>query len=268
MMNKLTKTSLGLASLLLASVAHAEIAVPIEGLDINMVGIAVASVPDFMGSADNTGAAGPYGRYKFEGSERYVQVLGPQLTVNLLDDANWRVGPLLRYRAVRDNDVEDKVVRQMDKVDSAIEAGVFLQYKLPLSNIPLHQLTFGGDVEGGKNGTEAHLSMMYFQPLSKTLIANVGLGMSYGNNEYMKNYFGVTSANDIAVIGSAYKASSGVSGWNIPFGLSTFVSDEWVVSVGGRYERLTGDAKDSPIVDKHGDANQWIGGLGLAYVFK
>lgn len=270
--SKLTNSAIGLAALLLAPVAHAEFAVPVEGLDVNMVGIAVGSVPDYMGSSENTGAIGPYGRYQFEGSERFVQLLGPILTVNLLNDTNWRAGPLLRYRSARDNDVDDNIVKQMDKVDSAIEAGVFLQYKLPLSNIPLHQITFNGDVEGGKNGTEAHLSMLYFQPLSKTMIANVGLGLSYGNSEYMKNYFGVTSARDISLFpslgGNAYKASSGISGWNIPFGISTFVTDEWVVTVGGRYERLTNDAKDSPIVDQRGDASQWIGGIGLAYVFK
>ncbi|GEM_PF-4125073 len=89
----------------------------------------------------------------------------------------------------------------------------------------------------------------------------------------MKNYFGVTSTHDISLYsslgGNAYKASSGISGWNIPFSLSTFMTDEWVLTVGGRYEHLTNESKDSLIVDQRGDTSQWIGGLGLAYmVFK
>ena len=94
---KLTYRSIGLAALLLAPAAHAEIAVPIEGLEINMIGMAVASVPDYWGSSNNEGAFGPYGRYQFQGTERYVEVLGPQVKLNLLNDKNWRLGPIIRY---------------------------------------------------------------------------------------------------------------------------------------------------------------------------
>lgn len=270
--NKFRYGSIGLTALLLAPLAHAEITVPMEGIDVNMVGIAVGSVPDYWGSSHNEVAAGPYGRYQFEGTQRYVQLLGPILTANLLNDANWRVGPLLRYRSARDSSVNDNVVSQMDKVDSAIEGGAFVGYKLALSDIPMHQINFNADFESGKNGAEGHLGATYFQPFSKTIIGNIGLGMSYGNSKFMDTYFGVTSAHDISLYpslgGKPYNASSGVVGYNIPFGISAFVSPEWVLSVGGRYERLVSDAKDSPVVDQRGDANQWVGGIGLAYVFK
>jgi MipA family protein len=267
--SKLKYGTIGLAALLLAPVVHAEIAVPVEGLDVNIIGIAVASVPDYWGSAENEGAVGLYGRYQFQDSQRYVQLLGPELTVNLLDDSNWRLGPIIRYRSARDSDVDDKVVSEMDEVDDAVEGGVFLSYKLPLSAEPLHQINFSGDIESGKNGTEGHLKVTYFQPFSKTIIGNIGLGMTYGDDEFMENYFGVTSANDKALFGGkAYDASSGVAAWNIPFGVSAFLTPEWLLSVGGRYERLMSDAKDSPVVDDRGDANQWIGGVGIAYVFK
>jgi outer membrane protein len=35
----------------------------------------------------------------------------------------------------------------------------------------------------------------------------------------------------------------------------------------GRYERLVGDAADSPIVREFGSRNQLSGGLGLTYTF-
>jgi MipA family protein len=270
--NQLKYGTIGLAALLLAPAVHAEIAVPMEGLDINILGIAVGSVPDYWGSSKNEGAVGPYGRYQFEGTQRYVQLLGPELTVNLLNDSNWRLGPILRYRSARDDKVDDKVVSEMDQVDSAIEGGVFVTYKLPLSEMPLHQVTFGADYETGKNGAEGHLKVNYFQPFSKTIIGNIGLGMTYGNNKFMDNYFGVTSAHDVALYpslnGKEYNASSGVIGYSIPFGVSAFLTPEWLLSVGGRYERLVSDAKDSPVVDQRGDPNQWMGGVGIAYVFK
>jgi len=270
--SKLKYSGIGLAALLLAPTAYADIAIPVDSIDVNLVGLVVGAVPDYYGSSHEKGEVGAYGRYQFEGSQRYILLLGPQLSLNLLNDSNWRAGPLIKYRSARDSNVNNNTVSQMDKVDSAIEGGVFLQYKLPLSDVPLHQMTFGGDVEGGKNGTEAHLQAMYYQPFSKTLIGNIGVGMTYGNNKFMETYFGVTSAHDISLYpslgGQPYNASSGVVGWNIPFGLSTFLNQNWLLSAGGRYERLVSDAKNSPVVDQSGNANQWIGGVGLAYVFK
>jgi outer membrane scaffolding protein for murein synthesis (MipA/OmpV family) len=269
---KLTRKSILLAALVLAPGAHAQIAPPIEGIEVNMIGLAIGSVPDYWGSSTNQVAGGPYGRYQFQGSERFVDVIGPQVRLNLLDNKNWRLGPVLRYRSARDKDVDDNVVRRMDKVDSAVAGGVFVAYKMPLSSTPLHQLTFSGDVAGGSNGTEARLSALYFQPFSQTIIGNIGLGMTYGNSKFMENYFGVTSARDIALFpslaGRPYDASSGVAGWNVPFGVSMFLNKQWLLSVGGRYERLVGDAKDSPVVAQRGDSNQWIGGVGVAYLFK
>lgn len=258
-------------ALLLSPAVHAQIAVPIEALEVNLVGFAAASVPEYWGASRNSGALGPYGRYQFEGSQRYIELLGPQVKVNLLNDKNWRIGPIVKYRFARDSDVDDKIVRRMDKVDGALEGGMFIQYRLPLSETPLHQITVGADVEGGRNGTEAHLNAMYFQPLGKAVLANVGLGLTYGNGKFVDNYFGVTSAHDIALYpalaGRAYDTSGGVVGWNIPFGVTVFVSKEWALSAGGRYERLVGDAKDSPLV-RRGDADQWMLGIGAAYLFK
>lgn len=133
-MNKrtLTYTSLGLAALWLAPAAYAAD----EVVGTNLFGVAVGAQPDYYGSSHTQGAVGLYGRYQFEYSERYVLLLGSQLRVNLLNDSNWRAGPMIRVRAARDHDVDDKIVKQMDKVDTAVEGGAFLQYRLPLSNEP------------------------------------------------------------------------------------------------------------------------------------
>ena len=270
---KLIYPALGLTGLMFSTIAGAAgLVIPIEGIEVNVIGLAGGVVPDYYGSSNYEGGVGPYGRYQFEGSERYVVLLGPLAQLNLLNDENWRFGPVIKYRFSRDNSVQNNTVKQLNEVDGAIEGGAFLEYKLPLSRTPLHQVVFGGDVEGGKNGTETHLHAMYWQPLSTTLIGNIGVGMTYGNGKFVKNYFGITSAHDIALYpslgGEPYDTSSGIVGWNIPFGISKMVSDKWLVSVGGRYERLVNDAKDSPVVDQSGDANQWIGGVGIAYMFK
>ncbi len=244
---------------------------PIEDMNVNLVGLAIGAAPDYSGSNDTTGAAGPVVRYQFQNSERYFLWLGPTATLNLVNDSAWRAGPMLNYRGKRDSDVEDKIVKQMDEIDAKVEAGAFVQYRLKLSNTPMHQMTFTGDVAGSSNGTVAHLRMMYFQPLSEKLIANIGLGSTFGNDKFARTYYGVTSAHDIALFptlaGHKYDASGGLIGVNIPFGISWMMNKQWLLSAGGRYEKLQGDAKDSPIVSERGKSDQWIAGGAISYMF-
>ena len=43
------------------------------------------------------------------------------------------------------------------------------------------------------------------------------------------------------------------------------LSQHWHLAAGVRYERIVGDAEDSPVVAIAGSANQWIAGLGVAF---
>ena len=240
---------------------------------INFIGVAVGGAPDYWGSADYTGGVGPYGRYLFSG-QRYVQLLGTELTVNLVDDKSWRVGPVLRYRFSRNDEVEDKVVKQMRPISDTTEAGIFVAYRMQLSANPLHQVTFAADVVGDTgdtyDGASGSVRVNYFHPFSERLLANIGLGLAWGSDDFADTYFGV-NGSDIALYpslhGKPYKADGGLMGVRVPFGLTTPLSKQWMLSAGGRYERLVNDPADSPVVDQRGDANQWLFGVGAAYLF-
>jgi len=251
--------------------AHAQLVPPVESVEVNLAGLAVGGVPDYMGSSHNKGAAGPMLRYQFEGSKRYFLWLGPQMQLNLIDDEEWRAGPYLNFRSGRGTDVDDAVVKQMVGINNTVEGGAFVQYNMKLSSAKFHQLVFSGDLAGGSNGTVGHLRMMWWQPLREGTILNLGLGTTIANDKWMQTYFGVNNPHDIGLYpslgGLPFNAGSGVSGVNIPFGITQMLSREWLVSVGGRYEKLQGDAKDSPVVSQRGDSNQWVIGAGLSYMF-
>jgi outer membrane protein len=258
-----------LAGILAAPAAHAQFEPPAD-IGLNVIGLGIGSVPDYSGSSDNTGAFAPILRYQFEGTKRYVLWLGPKLQVNLLNDEGWRVGPMLSYREARDNDVNNNVVKQMNKIDSEVAFGAFVQYNLKLSPQPLHQVVFAVDGAGASNGALYSAKVTYWQPFTSELIGTLGVGTTYGSNKYMQTYYGV-SGSDIALFpslgGNAYNAKSGIVGVNIPVGLTYIMDRRWMFSGGFRYEKLQGDAKDSPIVSQQGDSSQWIYGIGLSYIF-
>lgn len=265
-------TAWSLLGFVCASAANAQsLEPPIPEMNVNLIGLAVGSVPDYSGSDDNTGAVGPILRYQFKDSERFFLWLGPTATLNLLNDKAWRAGPMLNYRPERGDDVEDEVVKQMEKIDAQVEGGIFLQYRLKLSDQPLHQVLFTGDVAGSGKGTVGHLRAMYYQPLGYNLIGSIGLGTTFSDDKFAKTYYGITKTHDIALFpslnGQEYEAKGGFIGVNIPFGLTWVVQKQWLLTAGGRYEALQGDAKDSPIVSDRGKSDQWIFGIAASYIF-
>ena len=83
-------------------------------------------------------AAAPLLHYNFDawGNPMYVQVIGPEIRLNLVPRKDWRAGPLIRWRSRRDDDVDNEVVKQMQPIPSATELGAFVAYHLPLDANP------------------------------------------------------------------------------------------------------------------------------------
>lgn len=278
---KLYSSSLAAAAaLLVAPYAAAQDQIPVELPDqVNLIGLGVFSVPDWYGSKDNKAAVAPIARYSWDGTS-YVQLLGPELSVNLSPIREWRVGPLLRLRSRRDDDVDDNVVGRMRPIATATELGAFAAYHMPLDpNHPLHKVVFSADIVGNTNnvysGASGNLRVNYFYPfdqamIGRPLLGTIGFGLFFASKSFNTTYFGVTGS-DLALFpelnGREYRPNPSVTSIKIPFSLTTSLSKEWLLTVAGRYEALLNDAKDSPVVDKRGDSNQWAIGIAASYQF-
>lgn len=254
----------------LPGVALAQVAFfdPQEGL--NTVALGVGSAPDFIGSGDNDGAIGPVARYHFSG-KRYVQLLGPQLSVNLLSDDVWQFGPQLLVRFERGSDVKDSVVKQMRTIDMALEAGVFVAANWKLGDDPRHRVGVRADAQAGENGYEGTLTANYFLPVARAVVLNVGGGMGFTNDKWARTYYGV-EGSDVALFpslgGREYKPDGGVNDYRVNVSALVHLSPNWHLGVGARYQKLQGDAADSPIVDERGSQDQWIYGAAIGYVWQ
>jgi outer membrane protein len=235
----------------------------------NIVGVAVGVAPDYWGSDDSQGVGAPFFRWTFEGQERYLQLLATELSLNVLDNANYYFGPVLNYRPGRDDDVDDDVVKKMTEIDGTVELGVMGAYIWRNQANPRHRFIASaqvlGDVGGEYEGWMAMAGVRYWYPINKPLDVLIGLGTTYGNSDFMNTYFGVSSA-DVAKSGlSRFDAGSGFRDINIPVALVFHYSMNWHVAAGFKYCKLLDDASDSPITDLRGSDNQLIAGLGVAY---
>jgi len=263
---------LALAGALAASTAFAfsEIADEAGQKGNGFVGLGVGSVPDYEGSDNNKGMIAPFGRYNLA-SGRYISLGGTanaeqaaRLKMNLLTrDTAWELGPVLQYRAERD-DVDNNKVDRMKQVDAATEAGAFLGWKADRLSL---STTYVTDVSDNHSGDIWYLNGYYDIPVDEQFKLALGVHLTWASDDYMETYFGVNN-NDAARSGFAtYKASSGFkdSGLNL-IGLYKF-NKTWGMAGAVNYTRMLNDAEDSPLVKQAGDENQYKAVVAVTYTF-
>ena len=259
-----------LTAMALTGTAHAQssqfpMVTSVEG---NYVGLGTGFVPDYSGSDDYTGGVAPMFRYGF-GGQRYVELLGNYASVNILDNDNWRFGPAVQYRFGRDNDVEDNVVDNLPDIDDSVEVGAFLTYTKILNNNPRNRFAVGvdvlQDVSDGHEGLVGTASVRYWDQVSKAIDLGISVGTQYGSEDFTDSFFGVSAAGAAASGLNQYDADGGIKSYRVMPMAVMHLSEDWHVGAGVRWERLVGDAADSPIVDDRGSENQFIGGIGIAY---
>ena len=236
----------------------------------NYVAVAAGVVPDYLGSNDYTIGGAPAGLMKFGSSERFARLIVTELSVNVLDSRNWRLGPVLNYRLARD-DVDDSVVGQMRDIDGTVEAGVFGGWTWIGDDDPRHRFSasaeFLHDVGDTHEGYLISASARYFQPVTLPLTLSIGATVTYGSSDYMQTYFGIDSDNAARSGLSQFNADSGLRDVRIPLMAIYSLSPNWHLAGGLIYSRLLGDASDSPIVDDRGSSDQLFAGLGVAYAW-
>jgi MipA family protein len=237
----------------------------------HIFGLGIGTVPDYRGSSDNTGAIAPFFRYTFSGN-RYIQLNATELTLNVIDSAGFRFGPVLNYHPGRDDDVDNAQVARMVPIDGTVEAGVFAEFVWMDRGNPRNRFVVGAtllaDAGGEADGFRARLNARYWRQVSTAIDLHIGAGFTYADSKYTNHYFGVNAQN----VGTSglpfYNAGSGVNEYFVTLGALAYFSRNWVGLAGVRLSQIAGDGKDSPLVAQVGDKSQFIGGIGVGYMWR
>jgi outer membrane scaffolding protein for murein synthesis (MipA/OmpV family) len=227
------------------------------------------AVPEFDGSEDHqvvpllAGQAN-YGNY-------YAALRGLEASANLIDSPTVNLGPVVRFRFGRDDDIDNATLARLRPVDDALEAGLFASYRLPNVYTPGDgwelRTTFLQDVTGSHEGFLWGLSLGYDIPISRKLRLGSGLSTSYASGDYMATYFSIDADNSARSGLSVYEADAGFNDIGASLRANYAFDERWgIIAIMG-VSRFIGDAADSPIVTQEGSEYQIIGGAGISYRF-
>jgi len=159
---------------------------------------------------------------------------------------------------------DDRDLTGTRDVDWAFELGLGAGYRTE------HWRVFG-ELRQGMNGHTGQVGQLgldgIFYPTER-LELSLGPRAGFAFGDYMDTYFGVTAAEAAASGGtlSQFDPASGFTSLGVAMRASYDLTDRARFHVQGNYERLIGDAADSPIA-KVGDENQFYIGAGLSYRF-
>lgn len=217
--------------------------------------------PDYDGSDDYEVRALPYVSAKYGDWLSFSVPEGLKLTV--IHEDGFRAGVLAGYRFDRDAD-ENTALRGWGDIDGTVELGAFAEYRFDA-------LKLGLDVRQGLSDDTGLLATLSLRHESRIGPARISIGpqMTWGDDEYMQTYFGITPAQAAAsTLGYApYAADGGIRSYGLGLSAFTPVSDSWAITVIAGVSQITGDAADSPIVADEGSDTQYVVGVFAGYSF-
>ncbi|TDT57004.1 outer membrane scaffolding protein for murein synthesis (MipA/OmpV family) [Enterobacter sp. AG5470] len=114
------------------------------------------------------------------------------------------------------------------------------------------------------NGTALHFgitSPLYTSPKNSVTLALTG---SWGTSQYMQTYYGVSASQSAASGFAQYDARSGIYAYNMNIDWTYKLTPDWSVVTAAGYTQLTGDARNSPIVQRKSSPT---GSLKVTYRF-
>lgn len=152
----------------------------------------------------------------------------------------------------------------LPEIKRSWELGGFVQF------FPSESIRLRADLRQGVSGHEALVGTVSADWITRDKdkwLISAGPRVMIGSAKYQRAFFGVTPAESVASGLPAYTPSGGVHSVGGTVGFIRQINQRWSLHGYGRYDRLVGNAAESPIVREHGSRNQFSGGLALSYTF-
>jgi outer membrane protein len=171
--------------------------------------------------------------------------------------------PSFNYIGKR-NASDSNELEGLKDVDWSLEAGLGISYRYDW-------IRGFAEVRQGFNGYSGQVAQFGIDFIAspvEDLDLRFGPRAGWGSQNYMDTYFGISAkeAADSPLYDKSYKASAGFNTVGLAGSATYALTDDWKLHAIAGWDRLVGDAGNSPIV-KEGSSNQYYAGAGLTYRF-
>lgn len=184
-------------------------------------------------------------------------------SIALFDVGAIKIGPTAKVRLNRKESSSSDLTGLGD-VNWALEVGVFGEYWAADWLRTRFEVRQGF---GGHHGVVADLTADFVAPVSKQLTLSAGPRVTWSSGAAESPYFSVSAAQSVASGLPVYDARGGLHSYGAGAQAIYAWTPQWSSNVFVEYERLSGDAANSPLVTLRGSRDQLQVGTGLTYSF-
>ncbi|WP_429922781.1 MipA/OmpV family protein [Agrobacterium vitis] len=224
------------------------------------LGGAVELAPSYPGSKQYTFGVIPSFDIRRFGEPEENSAPDDNLDYTVFSGHGFEVGPVVGFRDSRSS--KSTNLDGLKNIEFDIDAGVFVQYWIKPDvwrvRSEIRQALSNG------SGLVVDIGSDWFQPLSEKWLLSAGPRATFGDTSYMNKYFGVSTA-EASRNGriNAFDASAGIKSVGFTVSATYTISPDMSVQLYNRFERLVGDAADSPVTSELGTRNQNT--IGIAF---
>ena len=220
-------------------------------------------LPRYEGSARAMFAPFPLFDIRRAGTPRKFRSPRDGFGFGILDSRRFQVGPVFKLKFPR-KEGDDSDLRGLGDVGWTVEAGGFVEYW------PTDMLR--GRVElrqgiGGHHGLVSDLMADVVVPMTPQLTLSGGPRLTLATASASAPYFSITPGQSAASGLPVYDARGGLHSFGAGAQARYEWSKTWATHIFVEYERLAGDAGNSPLVGTRGTRDQVQVGLGATYSF-
>lgn len=229
-----------------------------EGLNLTLGGGAIV-LPRYSGADSYRVRPAPFIDLRYRDTLFFNPFSG--LGWNALRHGDFRAGPALLYASGRRGRGALDGARS---VRGGVAAGAFAEYRIDDLRLEADvRFPMTGDVKGYRASVGVRLDRRFGR-----FLASIGPTLVYRSASSANSVYGLDQ-RDAQVLGvEPYRAGSGLTASRLQGRLIYLMDRDWSLTAVAGVGRLLNDAKDSPVVDDLGDANEGYLGLVLAYTFR
>ncbi len=237
---------------------------PLRSSDWTMtLGAEVRVLPQFEGSKNSYLRPVPIFRIRRANTPEQFRSPRDGGGVALINAGKFKAGPSFKVKLPRDEG-SDTALRGLGDIDWTLEAGAFAEFW------PVEWLRTRVEARqgfGGHKGVVGDLTADVVVPLSDRLTLSGGPRISASTAAAASPYFSIDAAQSLASGLPVYSAGGGLRSWGAGMQVSYQFDRNWRGHTFLEYERLAGDAADSPLVTQRGSVNQIQVGIGVTRTF-
>ncbi len=171
-----------------------------------------------------------------------------------------KIGLAVGYSFGREED-DSSDLRGLGDIDDGATANLLFEWAAGEVNL---RARYEEQITGHGTGFQVHLGLGHDLHVADKTILKPSIRTTYASADYMEEYFGISPGQSTRSGLPLYDAAGGFKSIGFHMMAIHRLDRHWEILAGAGYDRLVGDAGDSPVVKNE---NQYRISIGVSYMF-